>query len=88
MWRHSYPCDPQSLSYEGGPAATSVIDEGYVFTFSKCGDLFCPGRVTIEDEGFTRFDKEANGRYRYLMVNDNQIIRVRKPLVQLASQPS
>ena len=46
-----------------------------------------PGRVTIEADGFTRFDQEANGPHRHLLVDDQQIIRVREALVQLASQP-
>jgi outer membrane protein assembly factor BamB len=41
LWRHSYPCELQPLSYEGGPGATPAIDEGRVFTFSKDGHLFC-----------------------------------------------
>ncbi len=41
LWRHSYPCDPQPLSYEGGPSATPAVDDGRVFTFSKEGHLFC-----------------------------------------------
>lgn len=41
LWQHSYPCDPQPLSYEGGPAATPAVDGTHVFTFSKGGDLFC-----------------------------------------------
>jgi len=41
LWRHSYPCDPQPLSYEGGPAATPAVDGTHLFTFSKGGDLFC-----------------------------------------------
>ncbi len=41
LWQHRYPCDPQPLSYEGGPSATPAVDQGRVFTFSKSGDLFC-----------------------------------------------
>ncbi len=41
LWRHSYPCELQPLSYEGGPSATPAVDDGRVFTFSKGGDLFC-----------------------------------------------
>ena len=41
LWRHSYLCDPQPLSYEGGPSATPAVDGTHVFTFSKGGDLFC-----------------------------------------------
>ncbi len=41
LWRHTYPCELQPLSYEGGPGATPAVDEGRVFTFSKDGHLFC-----------------------------------------------
>ncbi|HNX34037.1 MAG TPA: PQQ-like beta-propeller repeat protein [Kiritimatiellia bacterium] len=40
-WRHTYPCEPQPLSYEGGPSATPAVSGGRVYTFSKGGDLFC-----------------------------------------------
>ncbi len=41
FWQHSYPCDPQPLSYEGGPSATPAVHGSYVYTFSKEGHLFC-----------------------------------------------
>ena len=41
LWQHRYPCDPQPLSYEGGPGATPAVAQGKVYTFSKNGDLFC-----------------------------------------------
>lgn len=41
LWKHSYPCDPQPLSYEGGPSSTPALAGGRVYTFSKSGDLFC-----------------------------------------------
>ncbi len=41
LWRHSYPCELQPLSSEGGPGATPAVDGQRVFTFSKGGDLFC-----------------------------------------------
>jgi outer membrane protein assembly factor BamB len=41
LWKHSYPCELQPLSYEGGPGSTPAIADGRVYTFSKSGDLFC-----------------------------------------------
>ncbi len=41
LWRHSYDCDPQPLSYEGGPGATPAVDGSCVYTLSKNGHLFC-----------------------------------------------
>ena len=47
-----------------------------------------PGRVTVEQDGFTRFDPDSQGRDRYLTPEQLQIPRVREALVQLASQPA
>jgi len=64
---------------------TSVLyavrpDRGY-FGLSE------PGGVTVEADGFTRFTPAPNGRDRYLLLTDAQIIRVKEALLQLASQP-
>jgi inosine-uridine nucleoside N-ribohydrolase len=45
------------------------------------------GKVTVEDDGFTRFDEEADGPHRYLIATREQVIRVTEALVQLSSQP-
>ncbi len=39
LWKYSYACELQPLSYEGGPGSTPAIAEGRVYTFSKSGDL-------------------------------------------------
>jgi hypothetical protein len=64
---------------------TSVLyavfpDRGY-FGLSE------PGRVTVEDDGFTRFDPVADGAHRYLTLSPEQAARVTEALVQLSSQP-
>lgn len=64
---------------------TSVLyavrpDDGY-FTLSQ------PGRVTVEDDGFLKFQPEELGRDRYLEMNPEQAIRVREVLRDLVSQP-
>jgi hypothetical protein len=64
---------------------TSVLyavrpDRGY---FS----LSLPGQVTVEENGVTRLTAAPEGRDRYLMLNEAQIVRVKEALVQLASQP-
>jgi hypothetical protein len=46
-----------------------------------------PGNVTVEQDGFTRFTPAANGRDRFLILNEHQKVRVREALAQLASQP-
>ncbi len=64
---------------------TSVLyavlpDRGY-FGLSE------PGRVTVEQDGFTRFDPGSDGPHRYLTLTADQVQRVTEALVQLSSQP-
>ncbi len=64
---------------------TSVLvavqpDRGY-FTLSA------PGRVTVEEDGFTRFQKTKDGRDRFLKLDPLQTERVREALVQLSVCP-
>jgi len=46
-----------------------------------------PGRVTVENDGYTRFVPETGGRDRYLTLTATEAARVREALVQLSSQP-
>ena len=71
LWRFSYACELQPLSYEGGPGSTPAVDEGRVYTFSKDGHLFCldaqSGRVVWQKK-FERWpllegDWKNNWRY-------------------------
>jgi outer membrane protein assembly factor BamB len=48
LWRHSYPCNLQPASYEGGPGSTPAVDGTHLFVFSKGGDLFCLHTATGE----------------------------------------
>ncbi len=64
---------------------TSVLyavypDRGYF-------DVSPRGRVTVESDGYTRFDKQDNGPHQYLIASPQQIIRAQEALVQLSSQP-
>lgn len=64
---------------------TSVLyavcpDRGYF-------ELSPPGQVTVEDDGFTKFNAMPGGLHRYLILPDKQIERVAEALVQLSSQP-
>ncbi|MFO0918349.1 MAG: nucleoside hydrolase [Planctomycetaceae bacterium] len=64
---------------------TSVLygvfpDRGYF-------ELSPAGTVSVEDDGFTRFDESPTGKHHYLILPDQQIERVREALVQLSSQP-
>lgn len=65
---------------------TSVLyavhpDRGYF-------DLSKPGDVTVEDDGFTKFEESPEGKSRYLILRDEaQKARALEALVQLSSQP-
>ena len=65
-------------------------------------DFSSPGRVTVEDDGFTRFrpvpgtpwgsekksdNPESQRRDRYLLMDDAQAVRVQEALVQFVVQP-
>ena len=50
-------------------------------------DLSPPGRVVVEKDGSTRFEKNEQGPHQYLVLRPEQKARVREALVQLASQP-
>lgn len=50
-------------------------------------DVSKPGEITVDDQDVTQFSPQADGKHRYLIVNAEQIARVREALVQLASQP-
>ncbi|MCX6895408.1 MAG: nucleoside hydrolase [Verrucomicrobia bacterium] len=50
-------------------------------------DLSPPGRVEVEADGCTRFTPAADGRDRFLILNEGQAGRVKEAFVQLVSQP-
>ncbi len=51
-------------------------------------DLSQPGRIIVEDDGFTRFEPAANGPHRFLIARPEQVVRVRELQVVLCSQPA
>jgi hypothetical protein len=64
---------------------TSVLygilpDRGYF-------DLSPRGKVTVESDGFTRFEETSDGNHQYLILKPEQKPRVLEALVQLSSQP-
>jgi inosine-uridine nucleoside N-ribohydrolase len=62
-------------------ALYAVLPDRNYFTLSP------PGDVTVEADGFTRFNPNPQGRDRYLTLTDLQAARLKEALVQLASQP-
>jgi hypothetical protein len=49
--------------------------------------LSMPGDVVVEQDGFTRFTPNPQGRDRFLTLTEVQAARVKEALVQFASQP-
>jgi hypothetical protein len=50
-------------------------------------DVSPHGRVTVERDGFTRFEESSKGEHVYLILRPEQKPRVLEALVQLSSQP-
>ncbi len=50
-------------------------------------NLSPPGWIRVEEDGFTRFEPDPNGQHRYLLINPEQILRVREAFCFLCSQP-
>jgi inosine-uridine nucleoside N-ribohydrolase len=46
-----------------------------------------PGRISVLDDGSSRFEEVPGGRDRYLIVSDEQAARTLEAMVMLASQP-
>ena len=46
-----------------------------------------PGQVVVEDDGFTRFTEQADGRHRLLVLDPAVAPRTREALVMLVTQP-
>ncbi len=51
-------------------------------------DISAPVTVTVEPDGFTRYEPGAEGRHRYLVLRPEQRLRTLEALVQLSSQPA
>jgi inosine-uridine nucleoside N-ribohydrolase len=66
--------DPTAVLYGVRP------DRGYF-------DLSPRGAIRVDAGGFTRFTPEENGKHRFLILTEEQRVRVREALVQLASEP-
>jgi len=72
---HDRPCwDLTSVLYAVYP------DRGY---FGLSG----PGRVTVGDDGITRFAASDKGTHRFLTISREQAVRCREAFANLASQP-
>lgn len=77
--------------YAPPPRNSPTWDETSVLyaVLPDCGyfKLSAPGRVTVEADGFTRFTAAADGRDRFLILNEVQAARSKETFVQLVSQP-
>lgn len=50
-------------------------------------DLSPPGRIVVEEDGFTSFKPAADGPHRYLIATPEQVATVREAQAMLCSQP-
>jgi inosine-uridine nucleoside N-ribohydrolase len=50
-------------------------------------DVSATGTVHVDDRGLTTFEAKEGGRHTYLIMSDEQKVRVVEALVQLSSQP-
>ncbi len=41
LWTHTYDCPYRNVSYEAGPRASVIIDQGRAYSFGTMGNLFC-----------------------------------------------
>jgi hypothetical protein len=57
-----------------------LADRGYF-------DVSPRGTVTVDPDGFTRFNDTSHGRHSFLILRPQQKPRVLEALVQLSSQP-
>lgn len=80
-YRHYMPMPYDRPTWDLTSALYAVRpDDGY-FSLSE------PGKIVVDDEGRTRFERSENGRHRYLVMDDHQRLRTREALIYLASQP-
>jgi inosine-uridine nucleoside N-ribohydrolase len=74
-WPHDHPTfDLTSVLYAVRP------DRNY-FALSN------PGRITVLDDGSSRFDEAPDGAHRFLIMNEDQKARTLEAMVMLVSQP-
>jgi purine nucleosidase len=74
-WPHAHPTfDLTAVLYAARP------DRNY-FSLSK------PGRITVLQDGGSRFDESEKGSHRYLMLSEGQKARTLEAMVMLVSQP-
>jgi inosine-uridine nucleoside N-ribohydrolase len=74
-WPHNHATfDLTAVLYAARP------DRDY-FSLSK------PGRITVLDDGGSRFDESENGAHRYLVQSEEQKARTLEAMVMLVSQP-
>jgi outer membrane protein assembly factor BamB len=62
IWDFRYRCPLSPRSFEGGPAATPCVDEGYLYSISHEGDLLCLDAATGEEIWRQHFIQDYNGR--------------------------
>jgi outer membrane protein assembly factor BamB len=55
LWKHTYDCDLDDRFFEGGPTSTPTVNEEFVYSFSRPGELTCLESST----GVIRWSKDV-----------------------------
>jgi len=65
LWKHTYACPREPLSYEGGPSSTPLVDGGRVYTLSKFGHCYCLSAQTGGVLWERKFERSTAGSDDY-----------------------
>jgi hypothetical protein len=65
LWSHAYECEYGNISYEAGPRASVLINEGRAYSLGAMGDLFCFDAA----EGTVVWKRDLNTEYKIRMPN-------------------
>jgi purine nucleosidase len=90
-YANHHPLAEAYVAYEPPPHNRPTWDLTSVLYGVRPGrgyfNLSKPGRVMVKDDGLTEFKADSNGSHHYLIVTEEQRIRVTETMVTLASQP-
>lgn len=63
IWTHTYDCPYRGVSYEAGPRASVIIDQGRAYSLGTMGHFFCFDAAT----GEVLWQKDLNAKYSIQM---------------------
>lgn len=65
VWSHTYACPYRGISYQAGPRASVLIDEGRAYSLGTMGHLFCFDAA----KGSVLWKRDLNEQYKIQMPN-------------------